>query len=90
MYYIIVELWTMDGVCHHPGDLSKLKWDKNNLGNYNGVLLGRLDGPAVVWRNGDYAYFIDGKEISNMQEFQEETCMLDEDITALILKYGEF
>jgi len=50
----------------------------------------RLDGPAVLRkRDGGMEWFIHGHRYYNFKDFQEAGKLTDDQITILILKYGE-
>jgi hypothetical protein len=48
----------------------------------------RVDGPAIIWYDGEYWWYINGKRYLNNKSFQEAASLSDEDMTAIILKYG--
>lgn len=56
---------------------------------YQYGVLHRTDGPAIAYP-GDSYYHVKGQRIHSAAEFQQLTGVSDEDITAMILKYGHF
>jgi len=52
-------------------------------------ILHRLDGPAFEGHNGDNEWWINDKIYTNFKDFQIAGCLTDDQITILILKYGE-
>jgi len=48
----------------------------------------REDGPAVIWANGRVHWYLNNHQIRSAKKFQEELGLSDEDMTALLLKYG--
>lgn len=50
--------------------------------------LHRVDGPAVIYTDGDIGWFIDGVGIRSSQLYQQLAGLSDEDMLSLILKYG--
>lgn len=49
----------------------------------------RIDGPAVMFRDGDQMWFVNGYHAGSNKEFQEAAGISDEDMFMLILKYGD-
>jgi hypothetical protein len=49
----------------------------------------RIGGPAVEWDDGGYSWYIRGKLCKSFKEYQKKTKLSDNEITILILKYGD-
>lgn len=48
----------------------------------------RIDGPAIVWYGADTGWYVNNIRVFNNKEFQKAANLTDEEMTALILKYG--
>lgn len=48
----------------------------------------RNDGPAIIYADGEKSWWVNGKRCESNTEFQEAANITDEDMTAIILKYG--
>ena len=51
--------------------------------------LHRVDGPAAVYQSGLIQWWFEGQHIHSAERFQQVSGLSDEDMTILILKYGE-
>lgn len=51
--------------------------------------LHRVDGPAVIWPNGQMWWCLDHVIYSDNRSFQEAAGLSDEEMTVMILKYGD-
>lgn len=56
---------------------------------YQGDGLHRLDGPAVIYPNGTKVWYINDARCHSWHEFQEQSGLSNEEMSLLILKYGE-
>jgi hypothetical protein len=54
----------------------------------NGHLLHRIDGPAVRWANGGHSWYVSGALYVTNESYQKAAGLSDEDMTLLVLKYG--
>jgi hypothetical protein len=50
--------------------------------------LHREDGPAVIYNNSYTRWFLNDVRYTSNKSFQEAANLTDEDMTAMILKYG--
>lgn len=50
----------------------------------------RTDGPAITYANGDILWVLNGIRYYDIEEFQRDAKLTDEEVSILILKYGEF
>jgi hypothetical protein len=57
------------------------EWYKN--GNRH-----RIDGPAITFPDGHREWYVNGKRKIKNSSFQKAANLSDEDMTAMILKYG--
>ncbi len=48
----------------------------------------RIDGPAIIWKNGSISWWINGLPCVSTKHYQEKTGLSNEDLNILILKYG--
>jgi hypothetical protein len=48
----------------------------------------RVDGPAIIYPNGACSWYIVSKRIITNAEFQSLAKLTDEEMTMLVLKYG--
>jgi hypothetical protein len=48
----------------------------------------RTNGPAAIWADGIQYWFINDKRYLDNKEFQIAANITDEDMTAIVLKYG--
>ena len=82
------ELWYQHGLFHRddgPAIInhnSTVYWYKH--GKFH-----RTDGPAIIWPNGSVHWYIDNQRISSRQKYKLLTGISDEQLTFLILKYGD-
>lgn len=56
---------------------------------YQHGLRHRLDGPALVYKNGEIRWYINDKRYRDARRYQQDAKLTDEEMTLLILKYGE-
>jgi hypothetical protein len=49
----------------------------------------RTDGPAIIYFNGMKRWYLYGKRFYNNKSYQEAANITDEDMIAMILKYGD-
>lgn len=49
----------------------------------------RIDGPAILYDDGDMSWYINGMNVSTNADYQMFARISDEDMLALILKYGD-
>lgn len=72
--------------------VSKLLVSRPNLWGYvndtNQSVIHRIDGPAYIDEYGDMGWYVHGKICYTNAEFQAESGISDEDMTIMILKYG--
>jgi hypothetical protein len=54
----------------------------------NGKLY-RTDGPAVIYEDGFQMWFINDKSYCDNKSFQKAADISDEDMIAMVLKYGD-
>lgn len=50
--------------------------------------LHRIDGPAVIYPDGNECWFVRNESCSTWKQFQELSKVSDEELSILILKYG--
>lgn len=55
----------------------------------NDLDLHRTDGPAVIRTTGRMFWFINGSKYSSNDSYQTEIGLSDEEMTMIILKYGD-
>jgi hypothetical protein len=48
----------------------------------------RDDGPALTWENGEQCWYIRNVKYYTNAEYQEAAGISDEDMLAMVLKYG--
>lgn len=48
----------------------------------------REDGPSIIWADGHQEWWVNDKRMHNNKSFQKAAKLTDQDVTALILKYG--
>jgi hypothetical protein len=48
----------------------------------------RTDGPAVIWSDDIQEWYINTERYLNNKSFQKAAKLSDEDMTAIVLKYG--
>jgi hypothetical protein len=51
--------------------------------------LHRIDGPAVDFLNGSKSWWVNGERYANFKDFQDASGLSDDEMTMLILKYGQ-
>jgi hypothetical protein len=49
----------------------------------------RTDGPAVIWSDGYQSWWINDERYLNNKSFQKAAGISDEDMIAMVLKYGD-
>lgn len=48
----------------------------------------RIDGPSIIFPEGKQRWYVNDQRIQSNKEFQVAANLTDEEMTALILKYG--
>jgi hypothetical protein len=48
----------------------------------------RIDGPAAIWADGYQEWHVNDRRYFDNKTFQETAGISDEDMTAIVLKYG--
>lgn len=85
---IIQKIWTRDGTCHtkiNDKILTHINWKYT----YDDHVIHRINGPAIVYKNNDETWWLNGYRYHDVYDFVSKNNMSEEDMTALILKYGE-
>ncbi|MDV7396463.1 hypothetical protein RZS08_34025, partial [Arthrospira platensis SPKY1] len=80
-WWVNGKLHREDGPAIEYADGGKV-WYKNNK-------LHRHDGPAVEYASGNKQWFVNDMRCRSASEFQQATNISDEQLSMLILKYGE-
>ncbi len=71
----LVEMYTIDGLCAEP--------------NFD-YMFHRLDGPAITYKNPDEKFWVvNGRDYASNKSFQLAAGLSDEDMLAIVLKYGD-
>ncbi len=65
-----------------------VKWPSGRTSYYLGDIAHRTDGPAIIERDGTQEWFINGIGYYNNQDFQLAAGVSDEDMVAMVIKYG--
>ncbi len=66
---------------------SCVKWDNGTFTYYRNGSVHRTDGPATTW-NGREIWCVDDTIYKNNKAFQEAAGISNEDMTIMIMKYG--
>jgi hypothetical protein len=82
------EFWRDEKGQYHREDGPAAIYPSGNSYWYNKGVLHREDGPAVVWNNGEQEWRINGIPHYNNKSFQIAANLSDEDLIAIVLKYG--
>jgi hypothetical protein len=56
----------------------------NKRGQYH-----RENGPAIIYTHGRYYWYVNGNMYHNNKSFREAASLSDEDMSIMILKYGD-
>ena len=49
----------------------------------------RLDGPAILFNHGIEMWYVHGKRCKTQKEYQESANLTNEEVLALVIKYGD-
>lgn len=79
--------WYQYGMFHREGGPAHITQDGSEFWYLNDQRH-RIDGPAVIYSNGVNRWYIRGELILTWSRYQELTGMPDEELSVLILKYG--
>jgi hypothetical protein len=83
------QVWQNDMYQYHRVDGPATVWiDGTELWYINGKLH-RTDGPAIYGNDRHQLWFIDDIRYYNNKSFQEAASLSDEDMIAIVLKYGD-
>lgn len=82
------EIWYQNGRQHRE-DGPAQTFPNGHLCWYRNGEKHRADGPAIIFPDGSTFWHYDGFPAFNRKQFQDLSSLSDEDITILILKYGE-
>jgi hypothetical protein len=55
---------------------------------YVGGIIHRTDGPARIHKSGTQVWYVNGKRFNTNKSYQEAAGLSDEEMTVLVLKYG--
>lgn len=82
--------WYQDGFLHREDGPALI----TETGVKHWIIVGkrhRVDGPAIEFEQdpSHNKWYINGKEIKSCQHYQKLTGLTDEEMTVLILKYGD-
>lgn len=83
------ERWFINGKKHRIGGPAVTKRNGTEFWWYQDGLLHRTDGPAIIGTDNKLWWYIRDIRIPNRQMYQKYSKLSDEDMVALILKYGE-
>lgn len=83
-----VEHWYLHDVRHRDGGPAITRADGSEVWYHYG-LRHRTDGPAVIVPNVMVLWFVDNCQITSPAQFQRLTNCTDEELTMMILKYGD-
>lgn len=86
---VIHKIWTEDGMCH-DGGLTDI-YSYRNKWIYGTKVVHRINGPAIQCDLPSSIYFwiVHGIEYKSWEEFKRHAGLTAEDITSLVLKYGD-
>lgn len=93
--YVIQEtdgttMWYLNDELHREDGPAFIEHDNTQHWYLNG-LRHRTDGPAIIYPDGRTSWYVNGGfRITDSKTFQFKAGVSDEDMVALILKYGEF
>jgi hypothetical protein len=83
------QIWRNEyGQYHRENGPSLIEKNGNQVWFINGEYH-RTDGPAVTFHNKKLYWYINGIRYFNNKSFQKAANLNDEDIIAIILKYGD-
>jgi len=80
--------WWLDGLRHRLDGPAVTREDDGYNSWYASGLRHRLDGPAII-HHDRVEWYISGIRCTNFKDFQIASGLFDDQITILILKYGE-
>ena len=63
-------------------------WPSGKVGYYSGDLAHRLDGPAVIYKDGTFDWYINGGRCFTNKQYKLAAGLTDEEMAILVLKYG--
>ena len=66
-----------------------ITWPNGDVGYYVGDNAHRTDGPALIKENGYKTWMLHAKIYYDNKSFQRDAGLSDEDMLAMILKYGD-
>lgn len=81
------EEWIVNGKTHRPDgpaviDGGYCEWFKHDEHH-------RTDGPAVTYLSGGLEWWVNGTPYNTNAEYQEAANLSDEEMTIMVLKYGD-
>lgn len=83
-----MEIWYRYGIYHRVGGPAIIRPDLGEYWYQYGARH-REDGPAIMFANGRNEWWFLGVRIHNKREYQSATGITNEQMTMLILKYGD-
>jgi hypothetical protein len=81
------QYWTVNGELHRTDGPAVIDISGSHYHYKNGPLH-RQDGPAIIDYNGCEEWYINNERHCDNKSFKEVANLSDEDMTAVVLKYG--